>query len=221
MLYGPLVSFSPFPYTIATMITEVIFDVETKRLFSEIEGNEPGKLGVSIVSAYFRTVDEDQHEIKGELKSFWEEQFDDLFAMMKTAKRIIGFNTLKFDVPALQPYTQENFSKLPHFDIMQAVRAKLGHNLSLSTLGRYTLGHDKIDVGTNAVLYWKQHDEESLAKLKLYCEADVMLTRDLYDYGVVNKELKYLDNWNNIASFSVDFSYPKDVIDSTRQIGLF
>lgn len=203
------------------MITEIIFDVETKRLFSEIEGNEPGKLGVSIVSAYIRTVDTDQHEIQGQIRSFWEEEFAELFALMKTAKRIIGFNTLKFDVPALQPYTEENFSKLPHFDIMQAVRAKLGHNLSLSTLARYTLGNDKTDVGTNAVLYWKQHDDESLRKLRQYCEADVMLTRDLYDYGVRNKELKYLDTWNTVSSFSVDFSYPKEVIDSTRQIGLF
>ena len=203
------------------MISEVIFDVETKRLFSEIEGNEPGKLGVSIVSAYIRDVDDDQHEIQGKIRSFWEPDFPELFEFMKKAKRIIGFNTIKFDVPALQPYTQENLSKLPHFDIMQSVRAKLGHNLSLSTLGRYTLNHDKIDVGTNAVLYWKNHDEESLRKLQMYCEADVILTKELYDYGVVNRELKYMDNWNNLASFSVDFSYPKEVIDSTRQIGLF
>ncbi len=203
------------------MITEVIFDVETKRLFSEVEGNDPGLLGVSIVSAYIRQVDDDQHEVSGEMRSFWEADFPDLFRIMKDAKRIIGFNTLKFDVPALQPYTQENFAKLPHFDIMLTVKQKLGHYLSLSTLGKYTLGHDKTDVGTNAVLYWNQHDEESLKKLKEYCETDVLITKELYDYGVANKELKYIDNWNNVATFSVDFSYPKEVIDATRQIGLF
>ncbi len=203
------------------MINEVIFDVETKRLFSEVEGNDPSLLGVSIVSAYIRQVDDEQHEISGKIRSFWEEDFVELFAVMSQAKRIIGFNTLKFDVPALLPYAPENFSKLPHFDIMVHVRAKLGHYLSLSTLGKYTLGQDKTDVGTNAVIYWNQHDEESLRKLKEYCEADVMLTRDLYDYGVANRELKYIDTWNNVASFPVDFSYPKEVIDSTRQIGLF
>jgi len=203
------------------MITEVIFDIETKRLFSEIEGNDPSLLGVSIVAAYIRQVDENQREISGELRSFWEEDLTELWELMGEAKRIIGFNTLKFDVPALAPYAPDNLSRLPHFDIMQAVRARLGHNLSLSTLGKYTLGRDKTDVGTNAVIYWNQHDDESLKKLKEYCEADVMLTRDLYDYGVVNRELKYLDNWNNVASFPVDFSYPKEVIDATRQIGLF
>ncbi len=203
------------------MITEVIFDIETKRLFSEVEGNDPSLLGVSIVGTYIRQVDDNQHEISGEMRSFWEEDLTELWNIMKQAKRIIGFNTLKFDVPALLPYAPENFSKLPHFDIMMHVRAKLGHALSLSTLGKYTLGRDKIDVGTNAVVYWNQHDAESLKKLKDYCEADVWLTRDLYDYGVINRELKYIDNWNNVSSFAVDFSYPKEVIDSTRQIGLF
>ncbi len=203
------------------MITEVIFDVETKRLFSDVEGNEPGLLGVSVVSAYIREVDEYQHEIRGSIRSFWEAEFAEMFSVMKNANRIIGFNTVKFDVPALQPYTQENFAKFPHFDIMQTVQSKLGHKLSLSTLGKYTLGQDKTDVGTNAVEYWKAGDPESLRKLQAYCEADVILTKNLYDFGVVNRELRYIDSWNNIASFSVDFSYPKDIIDSTRQIGLF
>lgn len=203
------------------MITEVIFDIETKRLFSEVEANAPENLGVSIVGCYIREVDENQHEIHGELKSFWEHELPDMWPIFAQAKRIIGFNTLKFDVPVLAPYAPEHFSKLPHFDIMQVVRSALGHSLSLATLAKYTVGRDKTDVGTNAVIYWKEHTEESLQKLKMYCEADVMLTRDLYDYGVVNRQLKYIDNWNTVQSFAVDFSYPKEVLDSSRQIGLF
>lgn len=203
------------------MITEVIFDVETQRLFSEIEGNEPGNLGISIVSLYTRQVSDDQREISGEMKSFWEHELDSMWPYFKTAHRIIGFNTIKFDVPALLPYAPDNFAKLPHFDIMQTVKSKLGHYLSLKTLGENTLGRGKTDVGTNAVEYWKLHDEASLAKLKYYCETDVLLTRDLYDYGVQNKHLKYLDNWNSVQQFDVDFSYPKTVIDATRQMGMF
>jgi hypothetical protein len=203
------------------MITEVIFDVETQRLFSEIGGNDPDRLGVSIVSAYIREVDADQHEIHGEIRSFWESDLPNLWPIMASARRIIGFNTLKFDVPALSPYAPETFAKLPHFDIMAHVKSALGHFLSLSTLGKYTVGHDKTDVGTNAVLYWKEHSEESLKKLQYYCEADVLLTKELYDYGVANKHLKYMDNWNTVQTFPVDFSYPKEVIDSSRQIGMF
>ncbi|MEK7577236.1 MAG: ribonuclease H-like domain-containing protein [Patescibacteria group bacterium] len=203
------------------MITEVIFDVETQKLFSEITTNDPADLLISIVSAYVREVDEYQHELRGEMKSFWVSDLDDLWPIMASAKRIIGFNTLKFDVPALLRHAPETFTKMPHLDIMVSVRSALGHYLSLSTLAQQTLGKDKEDVGTNAVEYWNKHDEESLSKLKYYCEADVMLTKELYDYGVVNKHLKYMDNFNNVQSFPVDFSYPKEVVDASRQIGLF
>jgi len=203
------------------MITEIIFDTETQRLFQEVEHNDPSKLGISIVSAYIRDVNENHKEIRGEMRSFWDNELDLLWPIMGTATRIIGFNSLKFDVPVLIPYAPDAFAKMPHFDIMAHVRNALGHSLSLSMLGQYTLGKDKSDIGTNAVIYWKQHDKESLFKLKKYCEADVLLTRDLYDYGMTNKKLIYMDRINMIRDFSVDFSYPKDIIDSSRQIGLF
>jgi len=201
------------------MISEVIFDIESQKLFSEVENNDPSKLGVSIVSAYIREVNDQQEEIHGEMRSFWEHELSQLLPVMSGARRIIGFNTIKFDIPVLTPYT--DLSKLPHLDIMQSVRSALGHSLSLAHLGEHTIGRGKTDVGTNAVLYWKQHDEESLKKLKYYCEADVLLTRDLYDYGVKNKHLKYVDRTNTPQQFPVDFSYPKEIIDASRQIELF
>ncbi len=203
------------------MITEVFFDVETQKLFSEITTNDPGDLGISLVSLYVRTVDETQHEISGTMYSFWEHELPNMWQHFTQAKRIIGFNTIKFDVPALKNYAPPTFAKLPHFDIMEHVRSALDHNLSLNVLATNTLGIQKTDVGTNAVLYWKSQDPQQLEKLKTYCEADVRITRDLYDYGVREKKLKYIDKWNNAREFPVDFSYPKEVIDASRQIGLF
>lgn len=203
------------------MIEEAIFDIETQKLFSEVAGGDPALLGVSIVSVYLRTVDEDQREIVGEMKSFWEEELESLWPRLTSVKRIVGFNSLKFDVPVLKPYAPPAFMRLPHFDLMDAVREALGHNLSLAILATQTLGTGKTDDGQNAVEYWKSQDAMKLAKLKSYCEADVLLTRDLYDYGVRNKHLKYTDTWNNPKTFSVDFSYPAEVIAASRQIGLF
>jgi DEAD/DEAH box helicase domain-containing protein len=203
------------------MITEVIFDCETQKLFSEITTQDPADLEISLVSLYVRTVDDLQQEISGKMYSFWESELAQMWPHFLSAKRIIGFNSLRFDVPALKRHAPPTFAKLPHFDIMQHVRDALGHNLSLSTLGQYTLGKDKTDVGTNAVIYWKSQDPAQLAKLKEYCEADVMLTRDLYDFGVKEKYLKYMDKWNTVKTFPVDFSYPKAVIDASKQMGLF
>ncbi len=203
------------------MIDEAIFDVETQKLFAEVDGGDPALLGVSLVSVYLRTVNEGQEEIKGEMRSFWENELSQLWPIFASVKRVIGFNSLKFDIPVLKPHAPLAFLKLPHFDIMAAVRDALGHNLSLASLVAETLGKQKTDVGINAVAYWQSKDPGNLAKLKAYCEADVFLTRDLYDYGVRNKHLKYIDKWNNPKSFAVDFSYPADVINASRQIGLF
>lgn len=203
------------------MISEVIFDCETQKLFNEISTNDPADLGISIVSAYVRTVDDDQKEISGKMYSFWEHELPLIWPYFGSAKRIIGFNSNKFDVPALKNYAPPSFAKLPHFDIMDHVRSALDHYLSLNTLATSSLGAQKTDVGTNAVLYWRSQDPEQLAKLKYYCEADVMITRDLYDYGVREKKLKYIDKFNTPREFAVDFSYPKAVMDASKQIGMF
>ncbi|MBI3342992.1 ribonuclease H-like domain-containing protein [Candidatus Gottesmanbacteria bacterium] len=203
------------------MIDEVIFDVETQKLFSEVAGGDPALLGVSLVSVYIRKVDEEQRELSGEMRSFWEHEIANFWPLLAGVTRIIGFNSLKFDVPVLAPYAPATFTRFAHFDIMASVREKLGHNLSLAVLATQTLGAGKTDNGANAVEYWKSQDPTKLAKLKAYCEADVLLTRDLYDYGVRNKHLKYRDKWNNPKSFPVDFSYPKEVIDASRQMGMF
>jgi len=201
------------------MISELIFDVETKKLFSDIPTDDPGDLGVSIVSVYTRMLNDVFDEVSGEMRSFWEKDFPSMWPLFEKADRIIGFNSLKFDVPALQPYTAMNFLSLKHFDIMEIVRQKIGRRIGLSALAKETIGDDKTDVGTNAVIYWAMGDGESLEKLQRYCEADVALTRDLYDFGRKNKLLKYRDKWNNVTTIDIDFSYP--IVKKDPQIGLF
>jgi len=198
---------------------EVIFDVETKKLFEEIEDNDPGKLGVSIVSAYRREIDGQGSEIRGEMKSFWERDFGDLWQWFEEAERIIGFNSLGFDVPALEPYYQGKLDKLRHFDILSEVKKVLGHRLSLNAIAKETLEETKIAVGTDAVVWWKTGDEESLNKLRKYCEMDVVVTRNVYDYAMKNGRLKFKDKWNELREVELDFSYPK--IKEELQMGLF
>ena len=73
------------------MLSEVFFDVETKKLFGDIEGFNPADLGVSIVSVYSRKIDEsfsgEQNRtieghtvlsvVEGKMQSFWEKDFDE------------------------------------------------------------------------------------------------------------------------------------------------
>ena len=190
-------------------MNEVIFDCETKTFFDAIEEFDPSKLGVSMISLYVREVDENLNEIKGKMMSFWENDLEKTLEIFQKADRIIGFNSIGFDVPAMSPYLGEVFATLPHFDILAHFKASNGKRASLDSIAKATLGKSKIDSGENAILYYKKGDPESLAKLKKYCEMDVAITRDIYDFGVKNGHLKFIDFWNETHDVKVDFSYPK------------
>lgn len=201
------------------MKTEVIFDIETKKLFGDVTENDPSLLGVSIVSVYSRTLDENLNESSGSMQSFWEKDFVKMWPLFQEADRIIGFNSIGFDVPALAPYVTFPLHKLPHFDIMARVKEVFGRRIPLDAIAKETLDREKTDSGLNAVYYWQKGDKESLEKLQKYCEADVLITRDIYDFTLKNGHLLFKDKWNTLRKVELDFSYPKE--SPEKQEGLF
>lgn len=201
------------------MAVELFFDIETQKLFEDISSQNPADLLVSIVSVYKRVTSDTGQELTGQMQSFWVDELSQMWPLFTNADRIIGFNSLKFDVPALAPLCPYDFRKINHFDLLDQIKNILGFRLSLNAVAKSTINHTKSDVGTNAVIYWREHSPESLAKLKSYCEMDVIVTRDVYDYGFKNNHLKYLDKWNTPRQFDVDFSYP--VVINDPQLGLF
>ncbi len=201
---------------------EVIFDIETKKLFDQIPDPEKVEdLGISIVSAYRRVLDHNNGmEVEGEMKSFWEGELPALKEWFIGADRIIGFNSLKFDVPVLAPLIGgREFVRLPHFDILDKVKQVLGFRVGLNALAKETLGAKKLADGLMAVEWWNKGDEESLKKLREYCEMDVAVTRDLYDHVYKGGKLRFMNKWNELKEFAVDFSYPKK--EEKAQLGLF
>jgi len=195
---------------------EVIFDTETKKFFDEIEDYDASKLGVSITSVYSRTLDENLKEVDGKMQSFWEKDFGEMFKLFEKADRIIGFNSIGFDVPALSPYLPDHWPKLKHFDILSEIKKVEGKRMSLDSLAKTTLGTKKNDNGINAIKYWNEQTKESLEKLKKYCEMDVAITRDIYDYALKNGVLKYIDFWNEKHDIKLDFSYSQEEISKTQ-----
>jgi len=205
---------------------ELIFDVETQKLFSDIESEDPADLGLSVVSVYGRKVDEEGEEVGGKMMSFWHPDagmtptVDAMWELFEKADRIIGFNSKKFDSRVLRPHYHKDIENFPHFDILEIVKENLGKRLPLDLLAGSTLGVNKTDRGTNAVYYWANKTAGNLEKLQTYCESDVMITRDLYDFGRKHKYLKYIDRWNRVVEIPVDFSYPPPK-QTENQIGLF
>lgn len=202
---------------------EVIFDIETKKFFDDIDARRPEDLGISIVSAYRREVDKDLNEISGEMNSFWEKDFEQMWSWFEEADRIIGYNSLGFDVPAVNGVYSGDFTKLKHFDVMKIIKDVFGHRIKLDSVAKECLGQGKIASGGDAVAWWAKGDQESLANLKKYCEMDVEVTKGVYDYGMKNKTLKFKDHWNELREIEVDFSYPKEEEPKKvdLQMGLF
>ena len=202
---------------------EVIFDIETKNFFDDVNSHDPAALGISIISAYRREVDPTFKEINGEMKSFWEADFDNMWSWFEEADRIIGYNSLGFDVPAVNGVYKGDFAKLKHFDILKIIKDVFGHRIKLDSVAKECLGTGKIAGGADAVMWWAKGDSDSLANLKKYCEMDVEVTKGVYDYGMKNKKLKFKDHWNEMREIEVDFSYPKQepirVVE--EQISLF
>lgn len=189
------------------MFDEVIFDLETKSFFVENGKFNPARFGVSIVCLYHRKLDEAFAEIEGEILSFWEKDFPNMWKYFQNADRIIGFNSIGFDVPALSPYSPPGFSRLPHFDILDQIKKIAGHKTSLHKIAKASLGVQKTDSGENAVIYWEKGDKRSLELLKKYCEDDVRITKDVYDFALKNGKLLFTDYWNNPREVQVDFTY--------------
>lgn len=202
---------------------EVFFDIETKKFFDEIDDRDPAALGISIISAYRREIDQDMRELSGEMKSFWEKDFDQMWSWFEEADRIVGYNSLGFDVPAVNGVYRGDFAKLKHFDVLKIIKDVFGHRVKLDSVAKESLGQGKIAGGAEAVMWWAKGDSESLEKLKKYCEMDVEVTKGVYDYGVQNKKLKFKDHWNELREIEVDFSYPVEEKPKAveQQMGLF
>lgn len=179
---------------------QVFFDIETKRTFSQVEGNFPEKLGISFVGVCVR----DGHHGQGEMLGFFENELDQMFTIFEQADVLIGYNSDHFDIPALTTYYSGDIFKFPSLDLLARFKTATGHRVKLDVLAQETLGKGKSGDGLDAIKYY---ETGQLEKLKEYCLMDVEITRDLYDYGMKNGSVKYKNKWNRLIETPIDFSF--------------
>jgi DEAD/DEAH box helicase domain-containing protein len=112
---------------------------------------------------------------------YWEKDVQALIAELKSADRVIGFNTIKFDYEVLRPYApDENFRALRSTDMLQDIYRALNFRLSLDTVARATLGTTKTADGLMSVQWFRTGELDKVAE---YCKADVDITRRVYEFG--------------------------------------
>jgi DEAD/DEAH box helicase domain-containing protein len=151
----------------------VYFDLESQKLFGEVGGRDASKLllacGVTWSTA------------RNDFAVYWENDVQALIAELKSADRVIGFNTIKFDYEVLRPYApDENFRALRSTDMLQDIYRALNFRLSLDTVARATLGTTKTADGLMSVQWFRNGELDKVAE---YCKADVDITRRVYEFG--------------------------------------
>lgn len=151
---------------------KLVLDLETKKSFEEVEGRNPKLLGVSVVGIY--SYKDDQFKV------FPEEDIGLLLPYLKRAELIIGFNIKRFDYSALQPYLDFDLKRLNSLDILEEIYNSLGFRIGLNSIAQATLTIAKLGSGLDALKYFRQGQMEKLAQ---YCQHDVFITRELYEYG--------------------------------------
>ena len=173
----------------------VFFDLETRRSFQEVGGRHNiRKLSLSVAVTY-STADGGYHH-------YTEETVDELIEELKAADLVVGFNLLSFDYVVLTAYTNHPLRQLPTVDMLDDIYRTLGFRLSLDALASATLGVGKSADGLQAIRWWRQGKMQELFE---YCQQDVEVTRQLYEFGRQNKYVQFRDRRGRMRRVAVNW----------------
>jgi len=188
---------------------KIVFDVETKNFFSDIGKNDPALLDIALVAIY--------DSLNDSYSSYLEEDFAKLWPILERADMLIGFNSDHFDIPLLNKYYPGDLTKIKSLDILKEIKETYGRRMRLDQLAEGTLGKNKSGHGSDAMDWWKAGDIE---KVRAYCIKDVELTKELYDYAIINNKLIFKEggalneikldtsSWEKPSDHKLTFSLP-------------
>ena len=161
---------------------KIVFDCETKNIFTEVGSSDARDLDLSVVCIYDTETEK--------YSSFFQEELKNLWPILESADLLIGYNSDHFDIPLLNKYYSGDLTKLKSLDLLKEIKNSLGRRIKLDTVAEATLGVNKSGHGLEAVTWWKQGKFEEVKK---YCLDDVKITKDIYEYALKNGLLKYKD----------------------------
>lgn len=189
---------------------KIVFDIETRNLFSEVGSNDPAKLDISIVCIH----DSETNEYS----SYLVEELGKLWPIIEKADMLIGYNSNHFDIPLLDKYYPGDLTKIKSLDILEEIRNVYGRRMKLDQVAEGTLGTHKSGHGLEAIAWWRKGE---IDKIRKYCLDDVKITKEVYEYALKNNKLYFQEggqkneikldtkNWEskkeNVMTFSLPF----------------
>jgi len=173
----------------------VFLDVETQRSFDEVGGRHNiRRMGLAAAVTYSTAT--------GTFRHYTEDRCADLLAELRAADLVVGFNVLSFDYEVLRAYTDDPLDDLPTMDMLDQVYRGLGFRIGLNALAECTLGRLKSADGLQSLAWYR---EGKIQEVLDYCQQDVEVTRQLYEYGRQYKHLKYRDRNRRIQMVPVSW----------------
>lgn len=180
---------------------EIVLDIETIGDIQDFKN-----LKVTVVSIY-------EYE-NNRYTSFEESELGNLWPVLEKAERIIGYNSEHFDLPILNKYYAGDLLKFPHLDILKIIKEATGSRFKLNDIAKATLQIEKSSDGLTAQKWW---EEGRVEEVKKYCEHDVKLTKEIYEYGKKNKMLYYFTLTGQLTPFSVNFDIPARPVNANGE----
>ncbi len=180
----------------------LVFDIETQNTFQETGKSRAEafkKLRVSVVIIY--------EYLTNTFKAYEEKEMMELDKRFQKADLILGFNTAGFDLPVLSNYFFTPVDRFPHLDLMTDIEKNRGHRASLDSVAKPTLKVKKSGSGLDAIMYWK---EGRFAELHKYCQDDVQITRDVFEYGCREGKILFTSTWD-FKTYEIPVNWKADV----------
>ena len=179
----------------------VVFDLETQNIFQEVGSSDPTALDISVASVYDSETDKYTTVTIDELEKLW--------PIIERADALVGYNSNHFDIPLLNKYYPGDLTTIKSIDILEDIKNSLGRRLRLDSVAQATVGAKKSADGLQAVRWWR---EGKIKEIMKYCEQDVKVTKQVFEYARKHGHVKFKDGHRN-KEIVLDIAH-WEVIDS-------
>lgn len=160
----------------------IVFDLETQNIFSEVGSNDSTALDISVGTVYDSETEK--------YTTVHVDEIDKLWPIIEKADALVGYNSNHFDIPLLNKYYPGDLTQIKSIDILEDIKASLGRRLRLDSVAQATLGAKKSADGLQAVRWWR---EGKIKEIMKYCEQDVKVTKDIFEYARKHGHVKFKD----------------------------
>lgn len=160
----------------------IVFDLETQNLFQEVGSSDPTALDISVATVYDSETDK--------YTTVTVDEIDQLWPIIEKADALVGYNSNHFDIPLLNKYYPGDLSQIKSIDLLEDIKKSLGRRLRLDSVAQATIGAKKSADGLQAVRWWR---EGNIKDIKKYCEQDVKVTKEIFEYARKHGHVKFKD----------------------------